>query len=226
MSNSLKERKVWEKNYTQRVLVGIVVALMFTIGAFNITTVPGETCVLPEDTFAENEDIFQTEPVRYKLEREMVPEVKEKRVSVAPPIFTDPVFKVVNNQDPIIDMPPEEFIDDGPIVIPPPVNKAPLVYAEIMPEFPGGKVAMMKYFEKVGMCEEAKVLDIEGRLFAEFVVDENGKITNVGVIKKLFPCLDERVERLIKNMPAWSPGKQGGKAVKVIMRVPFNFKIT
>ena len=97
---------------------------------------------------------------------------------------------------------------------------------EKRPEFPGGHAAMYEYLSKnLRYPVMAKRMGIEGRVFVQFVISKDGSISHVETIKGIGSGCDEEAERVIKSMPAWSPGKQRGKAVKVQMIIPVYFKL-
>jgi len=97
---------------------------------------------------------------------------------------------------------------------------------EEMPEFPGGVEAMMKYVgENVKYPEEAKDKNIAGRVFLSFVVEKDGSIGEVKVLRGIGGGCDEEAVRVIKSMPKWKPGKQEGKPVRVSYMMPINFKL-
>jgi TonB family protein len=100
---------------------------------------------------------------------------------------------------------------------------APIYIAvEQMPEFPGGMAAMMKYLkENIVYPEDAKQANTSGNMVASFVVNAQGKVTDVQVLKKLHPSLDQAFAKSLESLPAWKPGMQNGKAVAVKYTVPF-----
>lgn len=100
------------------------------------------------------------------------------------------------------------------------------VRAEVMPEFPGGPSAMYAYLGK-NMKYPTIALEngIQGRVFVGFVVDKDGSITNVKVLRPVDPYLDKEAVRVVQAMPKWSPGKQGSKTVRVSYTVPVNFQL-
>lgn len=109
-------------------------------------------------------------------------------------------------------------------------EKAPEIFTVVqeMPEFPGGSVEMMKYVQKnIVYPPSAREAGISGKCFIKFVVNEDGKISNVEVLKGVPGCpeCDKEAVRVIKSMPAWKPGKQNGKEVKVYFTLPINFTI-
>ncbi len=100
------------------------------------------------------------------------------------------------------------------------------VFAEEMPEFPGGQVAMQKFIaENIKYPVIAKENRVQGRVYVEFVVNEKGAVTNPRVMRGVDPNLDREALRVVQAMPNWKPGKQRNKAVKVSITLPVNFKI-
>jgi periplasmic protein TonB len=66
-------------------------------------------------------------------------------------------------------------------------------------------------------------LTVEGKVFVEFLVDVDGKIKEVKVVRGLCESCDKEAIRLVKNMPAWTPGTQNGKIVRTRMVIPIKF---
>jgi len=66
---------------------------------------------------------------------------------------------------------------------------------------------------------------VEGSVIANFVVEADGTIANVGVSRPVFPSLDAEAIRVLKAMPKWTPGRQDGKPVRVRYVVPVRFKL-
>ena len=107
-------------------------------------------------------------------------------------------------------------------------SKKDTVYqiAEEMPVFPGGEQAMMKFVaENINYPQEAKDKEIAGRVFVSFVVEKDGSVDEVKVMRGIGGGCDEEVVRVVKAMPKWKPGKQEGKPVRVNYMMPFNFKL-
>ena len=107
-------------------------------------------------------------------------------------------------------------------------SKEDTVYqiAEEMPEFPGGVEALMDYVGRnVKYPEEAKDKEIQGRVFVSFVIEKDGSVNEVKVLRGIGGGCDEEAVRVIKAMPKWTPGKQKGKPVRVNYQIPINFKL-
>jgi len=100
----------------------------------------------------------------------------------------------------------------------------PIDWTDEMPEFPGGHREFVKFISKnVEYLEIAREYGIEGTVYVGFVVEADGSITQVNVARGLFKPLDEEAVRVVKLMPAWKPGKQKGKPVRVRYKVPISF---
>ncbi len=97
---------------------------------------------------------------------------------------------------------------------------------EQMPSFPGGDAALMKYLqENTHYPTIAAENGVQGRVVVGFVVEKDGSITDVTVIKSQDPSLDREAARVVKSMPRWIPGKQNGSAVRVKYQVPVTFRL-
>jgi len=97
---------------------------------------------------------------------------------------------------------------------------------EQMPQFPGGDAALMQYLSShIKYPAVAEENGIQGRVVCTFVVERNGSITDVRVVKSVDPSLDKEAVRVIKSMPNWIPGKQNGSAVRVKYTVPVTFRL-
>ncbi|MBD9167768.1 MAG: M56 family peptidase [Parabacteroides johnsonii] len=98
---------------------------------------------------------------------------------------------------------------------------------EVMPEFPGGQGALLKFLKtNVKYPESAMKEGIEGRVSCSFVVGKDGVISDAEVIRGVSPALDEEALRVVNSMPVWSPGKQRGEAVNVKYTVPVTFRLS
>ena len=97
---------------------------------------------------------------------------------------------------------------------------------EVQPEFPGGMAELMKYIQKnikyPTICQEE---GIQGRVIVQFVVNTDGSISDVEVVKPVNPHLDKEAIRLVSSMPNWKPGEQRGKKVRVRYTLPVTFRL-
>ena len=97
---------------------------------------------------------------------------------------------------------------------------------EEMPSYPGGEAKLMEYVAKnIKYPQIARETGIQGRVFVGFVVEPDGSVSNVKVLRGIGGGCDEEAMRVVKSMPKWKPGKQRGKAVRVSYMLPVNFKL-
>ena len=97
---------------------------------------------------------------------------------------------------------------------------------EQMPSFPGGNSALMQYLSSnIKYPVVAEENGVQGRVVCTFVVERDGSITDVRVIRSVDPSLDKEAVRVVKGMPRWIPGKQNGSAVRVKYTVPVTFRL-
>lgn len=97
---------------------------------------------------------------------------------------------------------------------------------EQQPLFPGGPTALMKYLsENTKYPVVAQENGVQGRVTVQFVVEKDGSISDVHVLRGVDPSLDKEAVRVVKSMPRWTPGKQNGITVRVNYRVPVLFRL-
>ncbi len=112
----------------------------------------------------------------------------------------------------------------------PPKEKGTEVFSVVqeMPEFPGGAGEMMKFIQKnLHYPEIEKEAGITGKCFVKFIVEQDGSISNVVVLKGIAggANCDKEAVRLIESMPKWSVGKQNGNPARVYFNVPISFRL-
>lgn len=97
---------------------------------------------------------------------------------------------------------------------------------EQMPQFPGGDAALFQYLSgHIKYPSIAEENGVQGRVIVTFVVERDGSITDVKIMKSVDPSLDREAARVVKSMPRWIPGKQNGSSVRVKYTVPVTFKL-
>lgn len=100
------------------------------------------------------------------------------------------------------------------------------IIVEQMPGFPGGGEALLKYIsDHIEYPTMAVERGIEGRVTVRFVVNKDGYVQDVTVIRGVHELLDKEAVRVIQSLPRWNPGKQNGVAVAVYYNVPVNFTL-
>jgi protein TonB len=102
----------------------------------------------------------------------------------------------------------------------------PYIVVEKMPEFAGGMDALMRYLRSHLRYPSAALREqAEGRVYVSFVVQADGTIADISVPKGLGYGLDEEAQRVVRQMPPWTPGRQSNHAVPVRFTLPITFKI-
>ncbi len=102
--------------------------------------------------------------------------------------------------------------------------EAPFVIVEQMPQFPGGEKEMMNFIKtNLHYPVLAQEMGVSGTVIINFVIDKNGSISNISLTRGIGSGCDEEAIRVLKLMPKWTPGRQGGKTVRVSYNLPFRF---
>lgn len=120
-----------------------------------------------------------------------------------------------------------ETVRSEPLNKPQPVNST-RVYdvVEQMPSFPGGISGLRTYLnQNIRYPAEAQENCVQGRVVVSFVVEKDGHISDVTVLRSVDPSLDKEAIRVVRNMPRWTPGKQEGEPVRVRYNVPVSFRL-
>ncbi len=119
-----------------------------------------------------------------------------------------------------------EIKDEGPKVIETPVQAEIFTVVEEQPGYPGGEESRIRFLqENIKYPEEAKELGIQGKVFVTFVVEADGSITDVRVLRGIGGGCDEEALRVVRSMPRWVPGKQRGVPVRVQFNLPIKFTL-
>lgn len=176
-------------------------------------------------------------------EEEMLEEIPPIIEATPPPpkVIQDPIIKEVENEEELdeqITMELNVDITDEPVVVtdfpPAPDPKIveekiaddPFLVVEEMPEPQNGIEAFYKHLgKKIKYPKQAIRIGREGRVFVQFVVDKDGSLKDIKVIKGIGAGCDEEAIRVLKEAPKWKPGKQRGRKVKVRMSIPITFKL-
>lgn len=169
-------------------------------------------------------------PVETKPPVEMMNAIKNLK-----PVVTDDTSKVtldLPTNDELIDKVTNGNVNDTIIAV---ENPQPEISEEVetipvsvqeMPEFPGGMSALMKYVgDHLNYPAEAQRNNIEGKVFLKFVVNTDGSVNRIELIRGIDPVLDNEAIRVIGTLPRFKPGRQNGVAVRVWFSMPINFKI-
>ena len=97
---------------------------------------------------------------------------------------------------------------------------------EQMPSFPGGSQKLKEFIEEnLRYPKELEETCVQGRVIVRFIVERNGKLSNVKVVKSVHPVLDKEALRIVKLLPRWIPGRQNGITVRVKCYIPIIFRL-
>lgn len=100
------------------------------------------------------------------------------------------------------------------------------VVVEDMPQFPGGELALRKYIATaIKYPTIAQENGIQGKVFVNFVVDRDGRVSNAKIARGVDPAIDKEALRVVMSLPKWKPGMQRGKPVRVSYTVPISFQL-
>ncbi|MCQ2083260.1 MAG: energy transducer TonB [Bacteroidaceae bacterium] len=174
------------------------------------------------------------------LDDELIPiTLPEKKVVPPPPasVSKADIIDIVENDAEIEETviasleDQTEFIDISELeeiaVEPEPeVDDTPFMIVEDMPEFPGGQEALLKYLSShIKYPSTCRENNIQGRVVLQFIVNKDGSIVDVEVIKAVNPLMDKEAVRVVQGMPKWKAGSQRGKPVRVKYTLPVNFRL-
>ena len=105
-------------------------------------------------------------------------------------------------------------------------NDSIYTVVETMPEFPGGTAKMMGFLAaNISYPQTARDKGVEGRVYISFVVEKDGSVSDVKVLRGIGGGCDEEAVRVVQSMPNWKPGVQKGKPVKVAYNLPVRFAL-
>jgi len=202
--------------------IGFAISLSFVLFAFEYKSYDdGSLMELAaiNDDFEEMTEIPPTEqppPPPPKIQQPEIIEVPDEE-EIAEDIEVDLDIDITDEtviEEAIFDEPDEE------------IAEVPFIIVEKMPTYPGGLKALYTYFgKKMKYPPQARRMGIEGRVTVTFVIDKDGSVTDIKLLRGIGAGCDEEAIRILKSLPKWNPGKQRGKAVKVQMTLPINFKL-
>ncbi|MCD4772627.1 MAG: TonB family protein [Bacteroidales bacterium] len=213
-----------EDKKTIFVQIGLIVALTAILFAFEWKTYEKSELVLVERVAKE---VVQEEIIQTTQEVKPPPPPPPKQVTVLNIVEDDVEIEDEIEIDAEADMETEveEYI---PVVMDDDeVEEAEIfTVVESMPKFPGGEGAMNKYLGKnIEYPQMARESGIHGRVYVTFVVETDGRVTDIKILRGIGGGCDEEAVRVVKNMPKWNPGKQRGKPVRVQFNLPIKFTL-
>jgi protein TonB len=176
-------------------------------------------------------------PLTGEIEEMAPPVIKEPELP-KPPVPQAISFVTVDNTIDVEDKSLFTFDDtpEAPIDIYVPIPQAPqeqivetddpFIVVEDKPQFPGGEGELLRFLAtQVKYPQIARETNIQGTVYAQFVIEKNGKVSNVKVMRGIGGGCDEEAVRVLRAMPDWTPGKQRGMPVRVMFTIPVSFKL-
>ena len=247
-------KETGKRNVKALVWVLIAIAAIFAIAYANLAiqnamkqNVSVETDVeLSKLAQKKEAKVERKEPVKVEMEQKVVEKVKSSVKFTAPEIKKDDEVKPedeIKSQDDLSktntaigtfdvkgnDEAEGEVLKAKEVVVDEkPKEEETKVFdvVEQMPSFPGGDAELMKYLSThIKYPVVAEENGVQGRVVVSFVVEKDGSITDVKVVRSVDPSLDKEATRVVKSMPKWIPGKQNGSPVRVKFNVPVSFKL-
>lgn len=211
----------YRRKYVLFFNIGLVISLLIVISAFEWKSNERVSwVVLPEPVIFEDPitpPITDITPQKPKVQVFELTEVKDE-IEIEEP---DYILVIATGE-------PE------PIEIDPSLFKEPMIeetdkiedIVEKMPSYVGGLEEFYKFVGKnLKYPAQARRMGIEGKVFVHFVVDRDGSLSDIKVVRGIGAGCDEEVERIIHKSPKWNPGKQRGEPVRVRMMMPITFRL-
>lgn len=237
------------KEYERNLLGGLVISHLSLAGFFGAiwlcyALAPKEIKAKVEDIPFVVTDVILEPLVKIEPPKE-IPKLIEKVKTIAylPPkvVPNDLAIDVMPTETEIVEsvistktQEGEKGVDTNPIDLVGTANGSEIVpsdqvvlIADEMPTFPAEYGSITSFLAKrIKYPSMAIANSVSGRVYVEFVIDENGKLILPKILKGLGYGCDEEVLRILALVPQWRPGKMNGKGVKVKMNIPVSFKIT
>ena len=162
------------------------------------------------------------------MEEEIIPITRQEVKPPPPPPPPPEIIEIVEDEVEIeneVEI-EEKDTDEDEIVEIEEDDEEFFMVVENMPEFPGGDLGLMKFIQKnVRYPAIAKEYNITGKVYVSFIVDKQGSVTNVKIVRGVDKNLDAEALRVVSLLPKYKPGKQRGKAVRVMFTIPINFTL-
>lgn len=217
-----KDADLESKRYVFRsiglVMVSAVLLMAFTYNAAQDNTV----AKVEEDSGLEEELVFELPP------EEEIPEEEPPEEAPPPPVIED--IEIVEDDEEVEDIDfsaMDEDIEEVPDEEPVEIVEEPIAdFAEVEPGFPGGEGAMMQWIqENIEYPQIAVEMGEQGIVYVQFVVNKDGSIEQVKIMRGVSDALDDEAKRVVKKMPKWTPGEQAGKKVRCRFTLPIHFRL-
>jgi protein TonB len=224
------------KHYKSAACLSILVAITFiavllTVLSFTTEKGPAKSTTIntsvlylpkPDDQVIVRPPEVKAPPELIKAIRNLQPKVVTDSLETISFIPTNEVLNETTKNGKLTDS--IAYID--PVTPEIPVEEKIFISVEEKPEYPGGATALFRYIsENLNYPIEAQRYNIQGRVTLQFVVNPDGSIGKIEILSSIDPLLDNEAIRVVKTLPKFKPGKQGGVPVKVWFSLPVLFKI-
>ncbi len=213
-----------ESKKTVFMQIGLVVTLSLVLIAFEWTTTDVKI----------NLDFMEAD---VEVEEEIIPITRQEEVQPPPPPPPPAVTDILNIVDDDVELDVEleildtemdqnAMVDFSAIAVVEEERDTGEIFmiVEEMPEFPGGDAALQRYLaSSIRYPVIAQENGIQGRVYIQFVINQQGEVTNAVILRGVDPSLDREALRVVQAMPKWKPGRQRNRPVRVSYTVPINF---
>lgn len=205
-------------------VIGLCISLLLLIIVFNWKTYRDAPVVDLGEVSGDFDEIMEVPPSAQlpvpppaRVEQFVLKEVSDVEIIEDVDIELDvELTEEMSVQEVIFDEPAIEEVEE----------KAEEIFqiVEDAPAYPGGVSAFYRYVsENIHYPEQALRIGVSGKVFVKFVVEKDGRPSQVEVLKGIGAGCDEEAVRVIQNSPKWIPGKQRGRPVRVYMTLPIHF---
>lgn len=184
------------------------------------------------ETQAVRKPVKKMELVAENVPTEETPQVVSEEVPVAPSTNEEQATARQASEEQVSETSIEEQVENEPEEVEEETLENTLVEESVfdaveqMPEFPGGRDQLNKYYESNLRYPEVAIENgIQGRVIVQFIVNTDGSISDATVIRSVDPACDEEALRVINSMPHWTPGQTNGKNVRVRYTLPVTFRL-
>lgn len=184
------------------------------------------------ETQAVRKPVKKMELVAENVPTEETPQVVSEEVPVAPSTNEEQATARQASKEQVPETSIEEQVENEPEEVEEETLENTLVEESVfdaveqMPEFPGGRDQLNKYYESNLRYPKVAIENgIQGRVIVQFIVNTDGSISDATVIRSVDPACDEEALRVINSMPHWTPGQTNGKNVRVRYTLPVTFRL-